>query len=214
MLPNQTDKSSTVSNNVSLAMVSPAALAWLTTSQVTPAILPSARSRIGECLMLADSGFGTGSTGDRRAGNVNLDAAALAAGAKRAAVVDADVTAFGGGAGAAVVDMAVEDQTGSNAGADGGVENLGVAFSRAPQNFREGRGVGIIFNFYRQAVTARNFGGQRIIAPARNVGRIDDDAGVGIERAGSANTNGANSPAVFFPHLHEVINGAGHGPTH
>lgn len=72
------------------------------------------------------------SASDRRTRRQRLDAAQLAASTARAVIVDCVVTAFRGGAGAAMINAAIENNPGSNAGTDGGAENIAKAASRTP----------------------------------------------------------------------------------
>ena len=59
----------------------------------------------------------------------------------------------------------------------------------SPQNLSQRRRIGIIVDSYRDFVFPRNLIGQGEIAPAGQVGRIDDHPGLGIERAGTANAD-------------------------
>src|SRR5262249_49944304 len=61
-----------------------------------------------------------------------FDAARLSATTTRTAVVDSHVAAFCRGAGASVVDASIENDTGTDSRADGGVENIVVPATCAP----------------------------------------------------------------------------------
>ena len=56
----------------------------------------------------------------------------------------------------------------------------------------------VIFDFHGKVIALGNLGSQRKIPPTGNIGRIDNYSGVGVERAGSANADGANGPMALF----------------
>ena len=84
---------------------------------------------------------------------------------------------FGGAASAAVIDAAVEDNTGSDASAERGVKNVSVTDSGAPDGFGEGGGVAVVVDARGETEDALDFGSERKIAPAGDVGRIENDTG-------------------------------------
>src|SRR5215472_5096424 len=104
----------------------------------------------------------------------------LPAAADGAAIVNADVAAFAGGSSAPVKNLAVENDSCADARAESGVENGGIALASAPARFGEARGVGVIIERCGDAEFLADFLGQREVAPAGKVGRIDDDACLGI----------------------------------
>src|SRR6267378_2662158 len=127
--------------------------------------------------------------GDGRTGAERFYAAALSAAAARAVIVNADVAAFRGAPGATVVDAAVENNSRSDAGAEGGVEDVAKSDACAPDGFSESGGVGVVVDFCAHVEDPLHFGSERKIMPARQVGRIQHDSTNGIERAGSANAD-------------------------
>ena len=154
MLPSQTDSKiyrleqslfrDGVARGISLAYHFTSDASDLATGKIENGSVPDAGG-----LQARLSAFGYG-----RTGNVNLDAAAFSATTNRAAIVNADVATFRSSSCTAVVDFAVEDETGSNSGADGKIEHFRKSFSGAPENFGKSCSVGIIFNFYRQMIAA------------------------------------------------------------
>ena len=113
------------------------------------------------------------------------------------AVVDGHVPALGGAAGASVMDLAIQDDARSNAGAERGVEDVGVALARTPKDFGEPRRIGIVIHLRRDAKDAPGFGSQRESAPAGHVRRIEHDAGSGVQRAGRAQSDAGDGAARF-----------------
>src|SRR5215472_5091620 len=110
----------------------------------------------------------------------------LAAAADRAAIIDADVPTFTRRPGAAVVNLAVHDNPRTDAGPNRGVENIVISARSAPAGFRQRSGVSVIVNFYGYGISLLESVGERKIAPAGQVGRIDDYAGCRIQGAGGA----------------------------
>lgn len=101
----------------------------------------------------------SGPAGDGGAGAQGFDAAALSAAADWAVVVDGDVTTFGGAACAAVIDLAIENDAGSDAGAQRGVENVAIADACAPDGFGQGGGVAVVIHARGEAENAMDFSG-------------------------------------------------------
>jgi len=127
--------------------------------------------------------------GDVRTGGQRLDATALPASAPVSVKVDGHVPALGGASRAAVVDLLVEHDARADARAERGVKNVGVPNPRAPKRFGQAGGVGIVVDARGNAEYPLHFGGQRVIAPAGHVGRIEHHPGLGVERAGRADSN-------------------------
>src|SRR5882762_6283322 len=127
--------------------------------------------------------------GNGGAGAQRFDAAAFSAAAARAVIVNADVAAFRGAPGASVVDATVENNSRSDAGAEGGVEDVAKSDACAPDGFSESGGVGVVVDFCAHVEDSLHFVSETKIMPARQVGRIQHDSTNGIERTGSANAN-------------------------
>ena len=117
--------------------------------------------------------------------------------AARAAIVDGDVAALRRRSGAAVIDAAIEHNPGADPSADRGAENVSITSARTPQGFCQCRGIAVIVDSNRQTISFRYSVGQREIAPARQVRRINHDAGPRIERARSADPDAGDSSPGF-----------------
>src|SRR5580700_3649602 len=134
----------------------------------------------------------SGSSRYRRPSSQDFDAARLATSASWTVVIDTHMSAFSSSTCPAVINPFIADQASANSGADGGVENAMKAASRAPYGLGQRRCVGIVLDLYRHVIDFRYFGRERKITPARNIGRIKDNAGMRIQRSGRADTNSSN----------------------
>ena len=194
MLPSHTVSRNAVSSSTCLAAASPSRNAWPTCS-ARICSSPPASSRMREAPPPAS--LPRARKRDRRTGGQGFDAAVFAAGAARTPVVDGHVPALGGASGASVMDLAVQDDARADAGAEGGVEDVGVPSSRAPQDFGESGGVGVVIHLRGDTEDALGLGGQREAAPARHVRRIEHDAGSGIQGPGRAQADAGDRAARF-----------------
>jgi len=124
------------------------------------------------------------------------------------------VAAFRGASGATVVDAAVENNSRSDAGAEGGVEDVAKSDACAPDGFGESGGVGVVVDFRSHVEDSLHFGGERKIVPARQVGRIQHDSTNGIEWTGSANPDsGERVAGLRLRGEHRVDRGLQGGET-
>src|SRR5580698_2126041 len=110
-----------------------------------------------------------------------------------------------------VVNPFTADQTCAYAGADGGVENVMKATSRAPYGLSQSRRVGIVLYLYGHVIDLRYFGREREITPARNIRRINHNASVRIQRSGRADANSPNQGTCFSVLGKEDIDRRYHG---
>src|SRR5207248_8759282 len=117
------------------------------------------------------------SASNRWSGCQGFDTAGLSASAARAAVVDGHVAAFCGGASASMIDASIKNNTGPDARAERGVEDIAVAATRAPQCFGKRGGIGIVIDLYRYAINLGDLRSKMKVAPAGKIRRIDHDAG-------------------------------------
>src|SRR5882762_11401259 len=125
--------------------------------------------------------------GNGGAGAQRFDAAAFSAAAARAVIVNADVAAFRGAPGAAVVDATVENNSRSDSGAEGGVEDVAKSDACAPDGFCESGGVGVVVDFCAHVEDSLHFVSETKIMPARQVRWIQDHSTHRVKRTGSAN---------------------------
>src|SRR5207245_6374949 len=123
------------------------------------------------------------------AGSQNFDAAGLAASAARAAIINADAPAFTCGARTAVIDVTFENNTGANTCTDRRIKNIAITAARAPLSLSQRGGIGIVVDLDGHAVDMRDFGRQRELAPARDIGRIYHKSCLWIQRPGRADSN-------------------------
>ena len=100
--------------------------------------------------------------------------------------------ALAGRAGAAMIDLPVQHNSGADSSADGGVKHVAIAASRSPQRLGKSGGIGVVIDFDAHAIDLRDLRRQRKIAPAREVGRIDDDSRLRVERPGRADSDSAD----------------------
>src|SRR5262249_25073682 len=134
--------------------------------------------------------FLAGASRNRRTRRKNFDAAALATWAQRTVGIDAHVAALRSRSGPSMINVAVENDSGSDAGSDGGVKYVVVSASRSPLGFRERGGISVVVDFHCSAwIDAAERVAQGKIVPARQIWRIDDHAGNWIQRTRSANAD-------------------------
>src|SRR5882724_2659556 len=132
----------------------------------------------------------------RRARSKNFDASLFPAIANGAIEVDRNVTTFRGSARATVKDFPVKHDAGADSCANRSEEHVAIPAASAPEMFCETAGVCVIIHFDVRGVVFGYFGGERKIAPARNVRWIDDDSGAGVKWAGCANPDAFNFRAA------------------
>src|SRR5882762_5780108 len=152
--------------------------------------------------------------GNGGAGAQRFYAAALSAAAARAVIVNADVAAFRGAPGASVVDATVENNSRSDSGAEGGVEDVAKSDACAPDGFCESGGVGVVVDSCAHVEDSLHFVSETKIMPARQVGRIQDDSAKWIEWTGSANADsGERVAGLRLRGEHRVDRGLQGGET-
>src|SRR5215467_14786806 len=106
---------------------------------------------------------------------------------------------------------AVHYDAGSNSGSEAGVKDVTVAAACSPQAFRKRSCVGIVVEFRGDSVAPFDFGNQRKITPAGNVGRIQHHSRPRIKWARRANAdwNWPVSPGMVRKNLvHNGGNGS------
>ena len=77
-------------------------------------------------------------------------------------------------AAAAAIDLAVDDQSAADAGADGDVEDRRQPLARAEQRFRQAGDVGVVAEDGRQPDKVADPVGEREAVPAVDLMRLDD----------------------------------------
>src|SRR5439155_16304132 len=122
-----------------------------------------------------------------------LDATPFAAPTDRPSIINADVATLAGRTRSAMEYLSIHDNARSNPRSDGRVEDILVAARGAPACFRQCRCVRIVINFDRDRILFPHFFSERKIAPAGNVGRIENYTRFRIKRAGGANANSSDS---------------------
>jgi hypothetical protein len=88
-----------------------------------------------------------------------------------------------------VINSPIEDYSGSNACAQGGVKNISETNACAPNRFSKRRGIAIVVYSCGNSKHALYFGSEREIPPAGNIRRIQDDSTHRIQRTWRANSN-------------------------
>ena len=121
---------------------------------------------------------------DGRAGGNRLQVTLDTAGTDRPIRENGDMPKLGGHAAAAFDQLVAADHSAADAGADGEINDIVMAFAGAIQPFPQDCQVGVIPDISRDVVFLRKQFGQGIICPGGDVGSFDDDAGIGIKRPG------------------------------
>src|ERR1700685_2764578 len=127
----------------------------------------------------------------------NFDAARLAASASRTVVIDTHMSTFARSAGTPVVNPLVAHYASANSSPDGRVEDVVKTAPRAPYGLGQRRRVGIVLDLYGHVIDFRHLRSEGEISPARNIGRIDDNSRMRVQRSRRADTNSTNPGASF-----------------
>ncbi len=122
-----------------------------------------------------------GTTGNRGARGVGLEAAVVAATAASAVEVDGDVADFAGAIGGTVMELAVQDDPAADPGPDGHADHVRAAACRADPGFAEDGTIGIVVERRHQAEALGQLGPQRHVHPAE-IRREQDHPGARVER--------------------------------
>src|SRR5271167_4763155 len=93
------------------------------------------------------------------------------------------------GTGAAIVNPLIADNARTNSRTDSSVEDVAVAAPRTPVSFSQRCRVGIVLDLHGHAIGFLDLGRERKVAPAADIGRIDDNARIWIQGPGRANAN-------------------------
>src|SRR5437660_84113 len=96
------------------------------------------------------------------------------------------MAAFPGRARFAVVDAAVQNNAGAYAGSDRGIENVAKSAGSAPPGFGESGGVRVVVHLHGHAILRSDFFREREVAPAAQIGWIEDYAGLRVQGSGRA----------------------------
>ena len=169
-----------VESHTSCASASPARAAAATSAAVGSAIAPAAsllplRQRLARPL------------GDRRPGDVRLEAAEPPAAVAAAAVaIDRQVAEFAAVAHRATVQAAVDHDSASDAGRDGQVDHVPRAHARAVAMLGSGRGGAVVLEHRRPPVGLLRERRHGDVHPARQVRRREDHAALLVERSAAA----------------------------
>jgi len=95
-----------------------------------------------------------------------------------------------------VKNFSVKDDARADAGADCCEEHIAESSPGSPKVFGEAACVGVIVHFDVGGAVSGGFVGERKIAPARDVGWINDYAGAWIEGSGCENADALNFRAA------------------
>ncbi len=106
-----------------------------------------------------------------------------------------------------MIDVLVENNSGADPGAQRGVEHVAKSHARAPDRFRQRRGIRIIIDLCADVKDPLHFRGQRKISPARNVRRIQHHSGARIERPRRANPYSCKPGTSVGPRRKHRLNG-------
>ncbi len=129
---------------------------------------------------------------DGRTGGNGFKMTADAARANGPAGEDGNMTEFGGHAAVTLHQDISDDGGPAQAGADGQVNQVVVTLAGAVLPFSQEGQVGIVPQEDGNLVLALEQLRQGIIRPGGDVGGLDDDAGVGVERAGGGHGDGVD----------------------
>jgi len=119
-----------------------------------------------------------------------FNAAALSAIAPRSVNIDSNVPSLARSSCLSVVDLSIEYDSRPDPRADCRVKYISIAPTSAPDGLSQSSGIRIIVNHRLHFETPTDFLRKRVVLPDRKIRRIDNYAGQGIQRAGSADTNG------------------------
>src|SRR5215472_207339 len=110
--------------------------------------------------------------------------------------INSQVTAFGCCAAPSVVDAAVQNDSRADSRADGGVKDVAITASGTPLGFRQRCRVGVVIYLCGDSADATDLLGQRKIAPAGHIRRVNNHPGAGIQRTWRADADGLNVRVV------------------
>src|SRR5262249_53082358 len=96
--------------------------------------------------------------------------------ADRTAIVNADVPTFARRSGATVKDLPIDHNPGTNARADGGVEDIVIPATCSPAGLGQRGGVRVVIQFDWCGIKLLQGFSQRKISPARHVRGVENDS--------------------------------------
>ncbi len=128
-------------------------------------------------------------SGDRGTRRQCFNAAAFPAIAKRTAAIDPKMAAFRRSARSSMINAAVKNNSCTDTGTNARVKDVWIATACTPLGFRQSGGIGVVIDFNVDVIKTAHLLGQRVVMPDGEIWRIDDDAGVRIQRPRRAYAN-------------------------
>src|SRR5204862_1830185 len=129
-----------------------------------------------------------GAFGDRRPRGVRLHAPVVAALTPPSIGVDADMSELGRRVGGPAIDVAIDDDPAADAGPERETDDVVRAARRSAPPLPVDRAVRVVVERCRQAEAFAHAVAQRHVGPAE-IGRQQDDAGLGVERTRRADAD-------------------------